>query len=515
MSLPNDQVPGHLRRAIDAARGGDPEGRYDSSLTPRRSPNFLYESLATAWASANQLARIDFDTASELSSRIMDSPIVDRNELVELADRTKWTPDRKRRLKRIIIDAINGVPAGHRGTTPIEEVLSRKAGGTEVSLRPTDELVEEIYRLAYGWGPLEPYMEDHTVTEIMAVNHDRIFVERTSGKAGAQRFAAPTRFESPTTYEKFIKRLVQDAQRDIDETRASTVDFILPDGSRVNATIPPVSLDPSLTIRRRRDRAYSVDELVSFGSMSQEMADFLGEANIAGANIITYGRTGSGKTTLLSALLDQKPAERRLVIIEDTPEINLDTTTRHPNTVFMRTTAHRSMRDLVRNALRQRPDHLIVGETRDETAYDLIQSFQSGQTGSMSTMHANDPESALVRLTNLVRQAESAPNEQPARRMVAESIHLLVHADFFVDGRRRVVAIDEVIGLDDEFRFLVRPVFRYHSTVSREGALESESFERDPDYEMGSELESLFRSAGLDPHKWDGAVVVARRKARA
>lgn len=514
MSVPGNQTPEHLRRAVEAARGGDSAGRYDGQLTPKRSPNFLYESLATAWAAANQLARIDFDTASELSARIMDSPFVDRKELVELADRRKWTPDRKRRLKRIIADAINGTPAAGKSNTPIEEVLSRKAGGTAVDVRPTDELVEEIYRLAYGWGPLEPYMEDHAVTEIMAVSHDRIFVERTSGKEGAQRFTAPTHFESPTMYEKFIKRLVQDAQRDIDETRASTVDFILPDGSRVNATIPPVSLEPSLTIRRRREKAYSVTELVSFGSMSPEMAEFLGEANIAGANIITYGRTGSGKTTLLTALLDQKPAERRLVVIEDTPEINLDTTTRHPNTVFMRTTTHRSMRDLVKNALRQRPDHLIVGETRDETAYDLIQSFQSGQTGSMSTMHANDPESALVRLTNLVRQAEAAPTEQPARRMVAEAIHLLVHADSFLDGRRRVVGVDEVVGLDDEFNFVVRPVFRYHFSLNRDGGLESESFERDPDYEMGPELATLFVGAGLDPHKWDGAVVHARRKAR-
>jgi pilus assembly protein CpaF len=501
----SENLPTPLEKAIAAAREG--EGRYDGPLTPTKSPNFLYESLAPAWAAANQLAKIDFDTASELSARIMDSAIADRRELEELADRTRWTPDRKRRLKRIIADAINGSPAKGREQTPIEEVLSRRAGG-EVRVRPTDELIEEIYRLAYGWGPLEPYMEDPAVTELMVTRHDSIFVERTEGTAGARRFTAPARFETPDMYEKFILRLVQDAQKDIDEMRSPTVDFNLPDGSRVNATIPPASRYPSLTIRRKRERAFSVDELVSFGSMTPEMAAFLSDANQAGANIITYGRTGSGKTTLLTALLDQKPAERRLVIIEDTPEINLDVDVRHPNTVFMQTTVHRSMRDLVKNALRQRPDHLIVGETRDETAYDLIQAFQSGQIGSMSTIHANDPESALVRLTNLVRQAEAAPTEEPARRMVAEAIHLLVHASVFLDGRRRVVAIDEVVGLDRDFNFIVRNLFRHRNAIA--AGVVQESFVRNPDYVMGPELTSLFMGAGLDPDRWTGEAARAR-----
>jgi pilus assembly protein CpaF len=506
MSTPDDQIPAHLLRAIEAARGG--EGRYDGSLTPEKSPNFLYETLAPSWAASNQLASIDFDTASELSARIMDSPLADRRELEELADRTKWTPERKRRLKRIIADAINGDPARSRGVTAIEEVLSRRAGD-ELHIRPTDELVEEIYRLAYGWGPLEPFMEDGAVTEIMANRYDSIFIERTEGKAGARRHPAPTHFESPAVFEKFILRLVQDAQKDIDELRSPTVDFTLPDGSRVNATIPPASVTPSLTIRRKRDTAYRVSELVGFGSLNTEMAAFLSDANTASANIITYGRTGSGKTTLLTALLDEKSPERRLVIIEDTPEINLDTVTRHPNSVFMKTTPHRTLRDLVKNALRQRPDHLIVGETRDETAYDLIQAFQSGQTGSMSTIHANDPESALVRLTNLVRQAEAAPTEEPARRMVSEAIHLLVHADAFPDGRRRIVGIDEVVGLDMQFNFVVRNVFRYESEI-RDGALISEAFVHNPDYVMGPELTGLFRSAGLDPDRWSGEAAKAR-----
>ena len=506
MSTPDDQIPDHLARAVAAA--GQGEGRYDGQLTPKKSPNFLYESLAPAWAAANQLAHIDFDTASELSARIMDSPLADRRELEELADRTKWTPDRKGRLKRIIADAINGLPAKGREITPIEEVLSRRAGG-EVRVRPTDELVEEIYRLAYGWGPLEPFMEDKAVTEIMANRFDSIFIERTEGKSGARRHPAPTHFESPLVFEKFILRLVQDAQKDIDELRSPTVDFTLPDGSRVNATIPPASVSPSLTIRRKRDTAYTVTELVGFGSLNAEMAAFLSDANTASANIITYGRTGSGKTTLLTALLDEKSPERRLVIIEDTPEINLDTVTRHPNSVFMKTTPHRSLRDLVKNALRQRPDHLIVGETRDETAYDLIQAFQSGQTGSMSTIHANDPESALVRLTNLVRQADAAPTEEPARRMVSEALHLLVHADAFVDGRRRIVGIDEVVGLDKAFNFVVRNVFRYESEV-RGGVLVSEAFVHNPDYVMGPELTALFRTAGLDPERWSGEAARAR-----
>lgn len=484
----------------------DEEGTsWDSDLHPKKSPNFIYELLLPAWSTNNQLVTIDVGLSQELASQLLDDRryVPDPEAMQRLVALNSNEPNRKTRLKKLITDAINGQPDGGETMTPFERVLLGR--GIRAKLRPTDELVETIYRNAYGWQVLEPFLDDPYVIEIMTNAYDRIFVERSIPGEPSITAQIPARFESPAVYHDFVKNVAQKAaESDINEETSPTVDFTLPSGERVNATLPPASLHPSLTIRRRRAKFYPIEELQGLGSLSTEMVEFLSECNEVGANMITYGPTGSGKTTLLTALLDQKPRDRRLVIIEDTPEINIETHDRHPNTVMMLTTPHREMRDLVRNALRQRPDHLIVGETRDKTAFDLIQAFQSGQTGSMSTLHARDAQSALVRLTNLVRMAEAAPNEQPARRMVSEAIHLLIHAAKFLDGRRRVTMIDEVAGLDENFDFLTRPVFRFHQEFDAAGKLVGERHDLNPDYVMGGELARLFYEGGRDPNRWLG-----------
>jgi pilus assembly protein CpaF len=352
-------------------------------------------------------------------------------------------------------------------------------------------------------------MSDPTVTEIMVNAHDRIFVERTIPGVGSQLVPVLDTFESPMVLRRFIERMVEQTKDKTIDFENPTVDLSLPDGSRVNATIPPASrLGPTITIRRKRERFYSLDELQEFGAFSPEMRQFLHESNISGANMMSFGPTGSGKTTLLTALIDDKPRDRRIIVVEDTPEINIDIN-RHPNFISMLTSERRSMRDLVRNALRQRPDHLIVGETRDATAYDLIQAFNSGQTGSMSTIHARDPQSALVRLTNLVRQAEAAPTEEPARRMVAEAIHLLIFAARLPDGSRRIISIDEVLDLDDAFNFRTQNVFSLSIAGRNQNGRLNVTFVHNPNYVMGPSLAKLFADAGYDPEAWTGSIARA------
>ena len=491
-----------FERSIAAAAVGT--GWFDAEAIPDPSPNFIYGLLATAWAEKNQLVRIDFMLAAELASALRDNTSYTESQTLfqTLTDRTINSPNRTPRLKKRLIDAVNGLPDGDEPRPLFDRIVSERLG-YPVKLHPTNELIEQIYRASFGWGPIEPYMHDPTVTEVMVTRYDGIFIERTIPGQGSELVEESARFESPTVYQRFLERMVEQAGKVLN-FEESTSDFTLPDGSRVNVAIAPTAVRaPALTIRRKREKFYTLDELEGLGSFTPEMRSYFQDVNLAGGNIITYGPTGSGKTTLLAALIDDKLPERRLVIVEDTAEINVDLK-RHPNSVFMLTNEHRSMRDLVRNALRMRPDHLIVGETRDQTAYDLIQAFNSGQTGSISTVHARDPESALVRLTNLVRESESAPTEEPARRMVAEAIHLLINAARLADGTRRIVSVDEVVELGEGFEFRTQNVFHLQVEGKDPVGRIRVRFVANPSYVMAPALASLFRAAGIDPNKWTG-----------
>lgn len=488
---------------LEAATAG--EGYFDLQAIPQSTPNFLYGLMAPSWAERNQLVKIDYALAADLASQLRDTPSYneDQSGFEILVDRTVYTPNRTARLRKMIIDAINGLPDDRDERQSLFNRIVSGKFGHSVNLRPTAELVDSIYRHAFGWGPLEPLMEDQTVTEIMVDRHDGIFVERTL-PTGAELAPVAEGFETALALQRFVERMVEQTRAKTINFDNPTVDMSLPDGSRVHATIPPVTRNPTITIRRKRAEFYSLDDLQSRNSFTKEMREFIHEANVAGVNLITFGPTGSGKTTLLTALLDDKEPMRRIVIIEDTAEINI-TIERHPNTVWQLTGEKRSMRDLVKDALRMRPDHLIVGETRDATAYDLIQAFNSGQAGSMSTLHARDATSALIRLTNLVRQAEAAPTEEPARRMVSEAIQLLVFAQRLSDGTRRIISVDEVLDLDSNFEFRVQNVFRLVQSGRDEntGKLKVR-FIHNPEYVMAPGMAKLFADMGLDPDRWTG-----------
>jgi Flp pilus assembly CpaF family ATPase len=285
------------------------------------------------------------------------------------------------------------------------------------------------------------------------------------------------------------------------------VDFTLADGARGNATMWPSSMDPSISIRRpQQQRIWTLDYYVEIGSMSQDMADFLRDAALSGANLIAYGEVGSGKTTLLSALIDAKPRTKRIVTAEDTYEILIDPD-RHPNRVRLVVANSKdesvNMRALVRNALRMQPDVLVVGETRDATAYDLLQALSVGSQGSMSTIHANGPRSALDRLSSLVLQSGLGLSELSVRQMVVNAINILVYTRPLPNGVRVIWRIDEVVGFDSEKRFDYRCVFR--TTLKTKTSIPGDydaDFQKNPNYRMGNDLRVLFANTGLDPARW-------------
>jgi pilus assembly protein CpaF len=517
---PSDRPPGSTaprESLFDPALLGEyaklGESRFALSDPIGSGPNFLYDLLSPAWAEQNQFIAVDFDLISSFASKLRESlqrpgTIAEYDALVV---RNSTEPRRKMRIRKMIIDAINGMPeaAGSLEPSLFNAEAARRAGHT-VLLRPTEELIERIYANAFGWGPLERFINDRSITDLMVNAWDEIFIERLFRSQDSRILPAGVTFESPKVFEDWLSRLTGDMGEPV--TRANPmIDFILSDGSRGNATMF-VSRSPSLTIRRaQKQEVFTLERLVELGSITEAMAAWLRTVNLAGANLITYGETGSGKTTLLGALIDEKPEDKRLVIIEDTFEIFVDKV-RHPNVVRMVVSEEATMRDLVKNALRQRPDHLIVGETRDRTAYDLLQALSVGTQGSMSTVHANGPRNALDRLSALILEAGVGITEHSVRQMVVEAVHVLVYAARLPDGRRCISAIDEVIGFEPNGSFLTEPVFSTSIERDADGHY-FPIYAANPDFHMGENLAHLLRERGIDPDLWSGAAMAARMEA--
>jgi pilus assembly protein CpaF len=317
-----------------------------------------------------------------------------------------------------------------------------------------DEMTAEII----GYGPLEPFLADDSVSEIMVNGPDRIYLERD----GRLTFAA-VRFISAESLMRVIERIVTPLGRRIDEG-APMVDARLPDGSRVNAIIPPLSLvGPVLTIRKFARRRLSMDRLMALGALSPQMAQFLKICVQYRRNIIVSGGTGSGKTTLLNALSESIPGAERIVTIEDAAELQLA----QPHVLSLEARPANvegrgeiTIRDLVRNALRMRPDRIIVGECRGGEALDMLQSMNTGHDGSLTTGHANSPRDLLARLEVMVLMAGMDLPVRAIREQIASAVHIIVQQTRFNDGRRRITSIVEVDGMEGDV-ILTQPLFEF------------------------------------------------------
>ncbi|MDW8065855.1 MAG: CpaF family protein [Anaerolineae bacterium] len=309
-------------------------------------------------------------------------------------------------------------------------------------------LFEQIVAEILGFGPLEPLLKDDTITEIMVNGPKKVYVERR-GKIERTNVV----FEDDEHLMRIIERIVAPLGRRVDESMPY-VDARLPDGSRVNIVIPPISLiGPVVTIRKFYRTPLTVDDLVRLGSATPEVMEFLKACVQAKINIVVSGGTGSGKTTLLNILSGFIPEGERIITIENAAELQLrqehvvTLETRPPN---IEGKGEITMRDLVINALRMRPDRIIVGECRGGEAFDMLQAMNTGHEGSMTTIHANTPRDALARLENMVLMAGTDLPHRAIREQIAMAIDLIVQTARMRDGSRRIISLTEIQGLEGE-----------------------------------------------------------------
>jgi pilus assembly protein CpaF len=310
------------------------------------------------------------------------------------------------------------------------------------------EIVRQISDDILGYGPLEPLLNDDSVTEVMVNASDRIYVER-SGKI--ERTSAS--FVDNAHVLRIIDKIVSQVGRRIDES-SPMVDARLPDGSRVNAIIPPLSLrGPTLTIRKFSRDPYTMDDLISFNSLTPKAAQFLAACVKGKLNVLISGGTGTGKTTMLNAMSAFVPGDERILTIEDAAELQLQQDhvitleSRPPN---IEGSGEIRIRELVRNALRMRPDRIIVGEVRGPETLDMLQAMNTGHEGSLTTIHANSPRDALSRLETLVLTAGVELPHRAIREQIASAFDVLVQISRLVDGSRRVTHISEVLGMESD-----------------------------------------------------------------
>ncbi|MBN1246744.1 MAG: CpaF family protein [Anaerolineae bacterium] len=314
--------------------------------------------------------------------------------------------------------------------------------------RERDALFEQIVAEILGLGPLEPLLADESITEIMVNGPKKLFVER-NGRLERVNVS----FESDEHLMRIIERIVAPLGRRIDES-SPTVDARLKDGSRVNAVIPPISLyGPILTIRKFFKKPLTVEDLIRFGTITDESIEFLRASVVAATNIVVSGGTGTGKTTFLNVLSSYIPTEERVITIENAAELQLrqehvvTLESRPPN---VEGKGQVTIRDLVINSLRMRPDRIVVGECRGGEALDMLQAMNTGHEGSMTTLHANNTRDALSRLETMVLMAGMELPHRAIREQIAAAIDMIVQLERMRDGSRRVTSITEVQGMEGE-----------------------------------------------------------------
>lgn len=330
-----------------------------------------------------------------------------------------------------------------------------------------DQLYKEILDDILGFGPLQSLLEDDSISEIMVNGPKSVYVEQ-HGKLTKSGVS----FENDDAVFKIIEKIILPLGRRIDAD-SPTVDARLPDGSRVNAVIPPVAIDgPTITIRKFAKGRLSVDQLIEYGSITANMAKFLEACVVSRLNIMISGGTGSGKTTLLNVLSGFIPRTERIVTIEDAAELQLQ----QDHVVRMETKAPNiegryqvSIRDLVRNSLRMRPDRIVVGEVRGGEALDMLQAMNTGHDGSLTTLHANSPRDALSRLETMCLMAGMDMPLSVIREQIASAIDVIVQQSRLSDGSRKITSITEVAGMEGQ-TIVMTDIFKYEKTgITPEG----------------------------------------------
>jgi pilus assembly protein CpaF len=333
-----------------------------------------------------------------------------------------------------------------RVTQTLQTVLQREE--TPMTTADRMRVAQEVADDILGHGPLEPYLRDPDVSEIMVNGYDQIYVERDG-----LLYPAEAAFADESHLRRTIDKMVARVGRRVDES-SPMVDARLPDGSRINAVVPPVALDGSLlTVRKFAVEPLTIGHLIRFGTMTPQVADLLRVCVEGRLNIVIGGGTGSGKTTTLNVLSAFVPADERIVTIEDAAELQLRQEhvlrleSRPPN---LERRGEITVRDLVRNALRMRPDRIIIGEVRDAATLDMLQAMNTGHDGSITTIHSNSPRDSLSRMETMVMMANVELTQRAIRDQMASAIDLILHQTRLKDGSRRITHITEVHGMEGE-----------------------------------------------------------------
>ncbi len=437
MSDDNLQKPKYPTRAGDAARAG-----FRRSVTSQSA-----ERLRSGWnlpapKPAEEALKLDSAPANRTDYLVIKGMLQERL-LTEIGDR-------------------NLLAVGEQEVAnAIRDFASRIVESEDVPLNDAERarLAEEMTEETIGMGPLAPLMADPAITDILVNGPEHVYVERFGRLERTN-----VRFRDADMVVRVIERIAAQVGRRIDAS-SPMADLRLPDGSRVNATLPPVTLDgPTISIRRFGRRRLRLTDLLTLGMLSPEMHAFLDIVVRARTNILISGGTGAGKSTLLGALAEAIPSSERIITIEDTAELILDQEhvvrmeTRPPN---IEQRGRITARDLVINSLRMRPDRIMVGEVRGSEALDMLQAMNTGHDGGMTTIHANSPRDAISRLETMVLMAGLELPSRAIREQIVSAIELLVHVRRCEDGVRRIESIAEVSGLEGSTP-LLQDVFVYH-----------------------------------------------------
>jgi len=372
------------------------------------------------------------------------------------------------KFKRYLVENVNrsmeGEPLqlGDRAQF-IKQSLEEVYVQTKVNL-PQDlcrQIFHEILDELTGFGPIQPLLEDPDVSEVMVNGPKKVYVEK-----GGMLMKSPITFDDDDHVLRIIDRIILPLGRRVDPDNP-TVDARLPDGSRVNAVIRPVAIDgPSITIRKFKKDKLSIQQLIDYGSLTPNMAEFIRACVIARLNTVISGGTGSGKTTLLNVLSSYIPENERIITIEDAAELQLQ----QDHVMRMETkvanvdgTGSVTIRDLVRNSLRMRPDRIVVGEVRGGEALDMLQAMNTGHDGSLTTVHANSPRDALSRLETLVLMAGMDLPLKVVRQQISSAVDLIIQQTRLKDGSRKVTAITEVAGMEGD-TVVLTDIFKFEQT---------------------------------------------------
>ena len=379
----------------------------------------------------------------------------------------------KSRLHRALINRMDLTKLNELAPEQIHSEVARLAEGVlaveamPLSVSERERLVGEVRHELFGLGPLEPLLADPTISDILVNSHRKIYIERR-GKLEVTNVA----FKDDEHLMRVIERIVTSVGRRIDES-SPMVDARLRDGSRVNAIIPPLSIDgPVLSIRRFGTDPLRMSALIENRALTKEIAEMVEMCVRARLNILISGGTGAGKTTLLNALSAFIPETERIVTIEDSAELQLQ----QPHVVRLETRPPNiegkgevTQRDLVKNALRMRPDRIVIGEVRGGEAIDMLQAMNTGHDGSLTTIHANTPRDALSRLETMIQMTGMRLSDRAMRQQIASALDVVIQVARLSDGTRRVTSISEITGMEGE-AITMQEIFQYERTgIDREG----------------------------------------------